>query len=146
MNRLLLIASIAWIIFVLRSLIKGSKIEYPTNNTRIVYWTLLGLCFAYGIYYLFGPSLFNIVWMAIMVFICILYACIPSGFDSKGIYLKGTFYPYLKIQNLKGEYAGNKYRVNFMSKNIQMFIEVDEDKDEILRLCERYYKEAIKND
>lgn len=146
MNSILLVLSIAWIIFVLRSLIKGSNIEYPTNNTRIVYWTLMGLCFAYGIYYLVKLSLLSIIWMALMVLSCILYACIPSGFDSKGIYLKGTFYPYKKIQNLKGEYAGNKYRVNFMSKNIQMFIEVDEEKDDILRLCERYYKEAIRND
>lgn len=146
MNYILLVVSLAWIIFVLRSLIKGSNIEYSTNNTRIVYWTLMGLCIAYIIYYLVGLNLFGAIWMFAMVISCILYACIPSGFNSKGIYLKGIFYPYQKIQNLKGEYAGNKYRVNFMSKNIQMFIEVNEDKDDILKLCERYYKEAIQND
>ena len=70
----------------------------------------------------------------------LLYSSIPSGFNETGISLRGIFFPYSKIENIKGEYTDNKYRLNFMSRNMQYYLEVKDDDDRILKNCEFYYK------
>lgn len=126
--------------FVLYCLFNGSKIKYETLPVRAIYWPLSAVALGIFLMMTVGKNLINVICIVVIFVMSILYSSIPSGFNETGISLRGIFFPYRKIENIKGEYTDNKYRLNFMSRNMQFYLEVKDDDDRILKNCEFYYK------
>lgn len=126
--------------FVLYCLFNGSKIKQETLPVRTIYWPLSALALGIFLMMTVGKGLVNLICIGVIFVMSLLYSSIPSGFNESGISLRGIFFPYRKIENIKGEYLNEKYRLNFMVRNMQFYLEVKDDDDKILKNCEFYYK------
>lgn len=126
--------------FVLHCLFNGSKIKFETLPVRTIYWPLSAVALGIFLTMTVGKSMINMVCIGVIFVMSLLYSSIPSGFNESGISLRGIFFPYRKIENIKGEYLNEKYRLNFMVRNMQFYLEVKDDDDKILKNCEFYYK------
>ena len=126
--------------YVIYCLFNGSKIHTETMMVKRPYWLLSGVTLAFIVFILSKRDIFGGVLFIICLLMGTLYSSIPSGFNDKGIYLRGIFYPYRTIRNMYPEYVKDRYRLNFMYKGRQYFLDVKEDDFKILKECERLYK------
>lgn len=135
-----IILAIVISMFVLYCLFNGSKIKFETLPVRTIYWPLSAVTLGIFLTMTVGMGMINVVCIGVIFVMSLLYSSIPSGFNESGISLRGIFFPYRKIENIKGEYLNEKYRLNFMVRNMQFYLEVKDDDDKMLKNCEFYYK------
>lgn len=126
--------------FVLYCLFNGSRIKQETQSVRTMYWPLSGIALSVFLTMFNGLEMINLIACGVIILMSMIYAAIPSGFNEKGISLRGMFFEYRKIENIKTEYIRGFYRLNFMVKNMQFYLQVKDDDDKILKSCEYYYK------
>ena len=142
---IILALSAVWTFYVLFCLVRGSKMETQTDYTKSIYWDLSGFCFAAIVYLTCGLSKITAAVMIELILITFLYSSIPSGYNREGIFLRGMFIPFKKIQNMKGKYLKGKYRLHFVAAYRRYYLEVKDENDRVLKNCEQYYKkESVK--
>ena len=139
-NRLMLctIAIVMWTIFVIYCLFNGSKVEIQTMQIKKMYWFIMAITVCFAIYLVCGLLLWSIILMFIMLLATSLYISIPCGYSDKGIFIRGFFFPYKKIESMKIENILGRSRLNFKCYHYIFYI--DSDSYRVLKDCETLYK------
>lgn len=147
MNSLLVMSIIAislWTIFVVYCLFNGQKIEVQTKNIRSLYWVITAFSVIFVLYSLNGLSTINIILMVVMLLSTSLYISVPSGYNKKGIFIRGLCCPYSKIENMNIESILRTNRLNF--KCYHRILYIDSDDYKVLKQCEMLYKKERYHD
>lgn len=127
-----------WTLFVLYCLFNGSKIDVQTKRIKTVYWIASAFTVDLALYLINGLSTINIVLMMVMLLVTSLYISIPSGYNNKGIYIRGFAFPYKKIEDMGVERVLHTNRLNF--KCFYRIFYIDSDSYQDLKACEVLYK------
>ena len=141
MNNELILSTIIiglWTLFVISCLFNGSKIDVQTKNIKKVYWIATAITVDFALYLINGISIWNIVLMIVMLFVTSLYISIPSGYNNKGIYIRGFYFPYRKIEDMGVERVLHTNRLNF--KCFYRILYIDSDSYQELKDCETLFK------
>ena len=141
MNDKLIISTVIialWIVFVTYCLFNGSKVKVMTAKIQSVYWSITATCVCVVLYLINGISLWCIILMIVMILSTILYISIPSGYNNKGIFIRGLFFPYSKIRDMKVESILGRYRLNFIY--LGRFFYIDSNSYQELKDCEVLFK------
>lgn len=146
MNRLVL-SSIGvgiWTIFVVYCLINGSKVEVPIKNKKTVYWITSALTIDVALYLIDGLNTVTIILIVINSLVTSLYISIPSGYNSKGIFIRGFLFPFKKIEDMGIEHVLHTNRLNF--KCFHRIFYIDSDSYQLLKQCEALFKKEKYHD
>lgn len=145
-NKLILSAIIIalWVTFVIYCLFNGSKLLVQTKYLKSIYWILTAFAVDVILYFVNGLSIASIVLMIIMLLVTCLYISIPSGYGTKGIYIRGMLFPYKKIEDMKIENILRTNRLNF--KCFYCIFYIDSDSYKELKDCEILYKKERYHD
>ena len=127
-----------WTVFVAYCLINGSKIDVQTKRIKTVYWIASAFTVDLALYLINGISVYNLILMAVMLLVTSLYISIPSGYNNKGIYIRGFIFPYKKIEDMGIERVLHTNRLNF--KCFYRMFYIDSDSYHELKACEALYK------
>ena len=104
MNNKLIISTVVillWTVFVIYCLFNGQKITVQTKRIKTAYWIITAFTVDFALYLINGISLWCIILMFVMLFSTSLYISIPSGYNNKGIFIRGLCFPYSKIEDMK---------------------------------------------
>lgn len=145
-NRLIISAVIIllWVAFVIYCLFNGSKILIQTKSIKNTYWILTALAVDLALYLINGLSIFVIILMFIMLFATGLYISIPSGYNDKGIFIRGLCFPFNRIEDMNVEKVLRTNRLNFKCFHRIFYIDSDSYKD--LKDCETLFKKEKYHD
>lgn len=142
MNNRLIISTVLivlWAIFVIYCLLNGAKLLVPSKTIRKVYWIITAISVDFALYLINGLSVWCIGLMLVNSLITALYISIPSGYNTKGIFIRGFFFPFSKIEDMKIEKVLRTNRLNFKCFGCIFYIDADEYKT--LKDCEMLFKE-----
>lgn len=139
-NRLIIstIVICLWVGFVVYCLFNGSKIQVQTKPIKTVYWIITAFTVCLALFLMNGISIWCLILMGIMLLSTALYISIPSGYNSKGIYIRGLCFPYRKIEDMGIERVLKTCRLNF--KCFYRIFYIDCDSYAVLKDCETLYK------
>lgn len=127
-----------WVAFVVYCLFNGSKIIVQTKSIKNVYWITSALTVSFAMYLINGISVWLIVLVIITCLSTALYISIPSGYNDKGIMIRGLCFPYRKIEDMNVEVQNKNCRLNFKYFHRIFYIDSQSYKD--LKNCETLFK------
>lgn len=133
-----------WAVFVLYCLFNGSNIAVTTKPTKTVYWIITALTVCFALYLINGLNLWSVALMIVMLLVTALYISIPSGYNEKGIYIRGFCLPYSKIEDMRVERVLRTNRLNF--KCFYRIFYIDSDSYQLLKECETLFKKEKYHD
>ena len=128
-----------WTVFVIYCLFNGSKILVQTKRIKTIYWIMEALAIDFIIYYFMGITALSLILIFVMLIVTCLYTSIPSGYNDKGIYIRGLCYPYKRIEDMVVERIPRTCRLNFKCYYRMFYIDCDDYSS--LKKCEQIYKE-----
>ena len=145
-NRLILstVLIALWTIFVIYCLFNGQKILVQTKSIKNAYWIISAITVDFALYLINGLSLYTIILMFVMLFATSLYISIPSGYNDKGILIRGLLFPYRKIEDMNVERVLRTNRLNF--KCFHRIFYIDSENYQDLRDCETLFKKEKYHD
>lgn len=109
---LVAVISLSYAIFYL---IKGKNVKIVCSSQNKVIIFVVYALLALAVYYK-NRSLIGIIASATVVISGVIYSLVPSGYDDKGIYLNGRFYPFKKITTMDFDYVNGYYQLAFTSR------------------------------
>ncbi len=135
----ILIPLLLWL-YVIFCLINGRKIEVPLDNGSNVALFISGAAISI-ILFVRNGGLYGLLSAVFVVLAFLLYMAIPSGYNQKGIYIRGRLFPLNRIKDMQKETISNKIRLSFEYR--RRFYCLYCDSDDCLEKLQKYWGKKV---
>ena len=120
-------------------LIRGKEVKIVCRGSnKIIIYIIYLILSALVIYK--NTNRLGIITAAIIIISGILYNLVPSGYNDKGIYLRGKFFSFKKMAEMSFDYVNDYYQLSFSYHGKSHVLLADKEDKEKLKGAYSIYK------
>lgn len=137
-NILCILVAILSMSYTIFYLIKGKNVKVVCSSQNKIIILLVYSLLALAVFFK-NRSMLGIITSAFIFLSGVVYSLVPSGYDDKGIYLNGRFYPYKKITNMEFDRVNDYYQLSFTCRGKAHVLIGNSDEKEKLKYAQSIY-------